>query len=137
MYIIDHNHVRKCGCEDHKGSCSCVKIVKPKVTKDAEANATGVPCMAEEMAKLQESRAASNDPVGMASRAHESGLIPAYTTAELFESTEEPEEDEDCEAEKTVADKLRQARDSKDPHKRNFLSAFYRGRAAERSKRQA
>jgi hypothetical protein len=138
MYIQDLNHVRKCGCADHKGPCACVKPVKHKSTKDAEANATGVPCMAEEMAVLHESRAANNDPVGMAARAHESGLVPAYTTAQLLESSEEPdvEEENECvEREKSVGDKIRQAHDSKNPHAKNFLSAFYRGRAAERSKR--
>jgi hypothetical protein len=69
------------------------------------------------------------------------GAQPAYTTKQMMASSEEPEEDAECkadeavEAEKSVADKLRQRHDSRDPHKRNFLSAFYRGRAAERASR--
>ena len=39
--------------------------------------------------------------------------------------------------EKTVGNRIRQQRDSKNPGAKNFLSAFYKGRAHERSKRQA
>jgi hypothetical protein len=70
------------------------------------------------------------------------GAQEAFTTKQFLSSAEEPETaepeaDEACEKEKSVADRIRQQRDSKDPHKRNFLRSFYAARALERSKRQA
>ena len=61
------------------------------------------------------------------------GAQEAYTTKSQTEK--DCEEDEAVEAEKTVADRIRQHRDSRDPHTRGFLKAFYAARALERSKR--
>jgi hypothetical protein len=67
------------------------------------------------------------------------GAQEAYSVKQMLASSEETEseEDEACEAEKSVADRIRQAHASRDPHAKNFLKMFYRGRALERSKRQA
>jgi hypothetical protein len=141
MYYKDANRVRDCACPSHKGPCKCsskkrpfAPSPKPKTLDPGNATAgTVMAGVAAESQAINTSRAAEGDLYGMASRADESGLqLPYHTNGQLLASSEE---DEACESEKTVADRLRQAHASKDPHAKNFLKMFYRGRAAERASR--
>jgi hypothetical protein len=133
MYIKDLGRVRKCKCAPHKGPCKC-----GTKTKDVDPAPGVMSAMAEESTAISTARAAHSNQ----NMSTPLGAQPAYTT---FKSAppedEEPEECEpdapEVEAEKSVADRLRQQRDGRDPHNKNFLSAFYAARALERSKRQA
>jgi hypothetical protein len=61
--------------------------------------------VAAETQSINTSRAAEGDLYGMASRADESGLqLPYHTNGQLLESSEE---DEACEKEKTLGDRIR------------------------------
>jgi hypothetical protein len=127
--------VNDCGCAGH---CGCKTSQRIKRTLDAE-NISGVPgCepRADELANVPGNRLA---PQNMTAP----GAQPAFTSFKSSNpdeaETEEDycEQDECVEKEKSVADKLRQQRDGKDPHVCGFLKAFYSARANERAKRQA
>jgi hypothetical protein len=72
------------------------------------------------------------------------GAQPVFGMKSAEPVDEEPEEEAcepespEAEKEKSVADRIRQARDGgRDPHTKNFLREFYEARANERAKRHA
>jgi hypothetical protein len=128
-YFKDLDRVRGCSCPSHRRPGKC-----GTKTKDVDP-APGV--MA---GPNSESQAINTARPAISNQGMKAppGAQEAYSVKKPLESSEEPEseEDEACEKEKSVGDRIRQAHASKDVHKRNFLSAFYKGRANERASRQ-
>jgi hypothetical protein len=138
MYFKDAGRTRDCKCAPHKGPCGCSSKKRPQPSRKPKTldvdPAPGVMSgVASETQAINTARATKSSQNIMTPV----GAQPAFTMAA---KSEPADEEADCEkpevaAEKSGGDRIREAYAAKDVHARNFLKAFYRGRAAERAKR--